>query len=87
MKDNVYLSIKNLYKYFGKTKVLQGVSCDIKKGEKIGKVSVLNNDKIKQLQAAYKSFFQSINEIIEEYEKYERANKQRHVDNKEDSDV
>ena len=23
----------------------------------------------------------------EEYEKYERANKQRHVDNKEDSDV
>ena len=35
MKDNVYLSIKNLYKYFGKTKVLQGVSCDIKKGEKV----------------------------------------------------
>lgn len=35
MKDNVYLSIQNLYKYFGKTKVLQGVSCDIKKGEKV----------------------------------------------------
>ena len=29
------ISVKNIYKNFGKVKVLNGVSCDIKKGEKI----------------------------------------------------
>ncbi len=39
MKDNkeqsVVISVDNLYKSFGKHKVLKGVSCDIKKGEKV----------------------------------------------------
>ena len=29
------ISVRNIYKYFGELKVLNGVSCDIKKGEKI----------------------------------------------------
>ena len=34
MKDNV-LEVKGLYKQFGKVKVLNGISCDIKKGEQV----------------------------------------------------
>ncbi len=34
MKDNI-IEVKNLYKSFGEVKVLKGVSCDIKKGEKV----------------------------------------------------
>lgn len=34
MKDNV-LKVKGLYKQFGKVKVLNGISCDIKKGEQV----------------------------------------------------
>lgn len=33
--DNQFLQIKGLYKNFGKVSVLKGVSCDIKKGEKV----------------------------------------------------
>lgn len=29
------ISVKNIYKNFGETKVLNGISCDIKKGEKV----------------------------------------------------
>lgn len=32
---NDIINAKNIYKYFGKNKVLCGISCDIKKGEKI----------------------------------------------------
>jgi len=36
IKENgVLIGVKNLYKNFGKVKVLNGVSCDIKKGEKV----------------------------------------------------
>ncbi len=31
----IIIDIKNIYKYFGKLKVLNGISCEIKKGEKI----------------------------------------------------
>ncbi|MBE7061680.1 MAG: ATP-binding cassette domain-containing protein [Clostridiales bacterium] len=34
MKDSI-IEVKNLYKYFGDLQVLKGVSCDIKKGEKV----------------------------------------------------
>ena len=34
MKDNI-IEVKNLYKSFGDLQVLKGVSCDIKKGEKV----------------------------------------------------
>ncbi len=35
MKDNVLISVDNLYKNFGDLQVLKGVSCQIKKGEKV----------------------------------------------------
>ncbi len=35
MKDDRLLKVKGLYKYFGKIQVLKGVSCDIRKGERI----------------------------------------------------
>ena len=35
MTDNTLIQIKGLYKYFGKLQVLKGVSCDIKKGERV----------------------------------------------------
>ena len=33
--DNIIISAKGIYKYFGSLKVLNGISYDIKKGEKI----------------------------------------------------
>ena len=33
MNDNVILSVKNLYKKFGKLEVLKGIDIDIKKGD------------------------------------------------------
>ena len=30
------ISVKNIYKNFGDLKILRGVSCDIKKGERVG---------------------------------------------------
>lgn len=33
--DNTLLSVNNLYKYFGKVQVLKGISCSIKRGEKV----------------------------------------------------
>ena len=33
--ENNLISVKGLYKNFGKVHVLKGVSCDIKKGEKV----------------------------------------------------
>ena len=33
--DDVLISVDNLFKYFGETRVLNGVSCKIKKGEKV----------------------------------------------------
>ena len=35
INDGVLINVNNLYKYFGKNKVLSGVSCTIKKGEKV----------------------------------------------------
>ena len=35
MIDNVIISVDNLYKYFGNLQVLKGVSCQIKKGERV----------------------------------------------------
>lgn len=34
-QKDIIIDIKNIYKYFGKLKVLNGISCEIKKGEKI----------------------------------------------------
>lgn len=34
-EKNIIIDIKNIYKYFGKLQVLNGISCEIKKGEKI----------------------------------------------------
>ena len=38
MSDNVLLSVKNLHKYFGKVKVLNGISIDINKGDVVAVV-------------------------------------------------
>ncbi len=32
---DIIIGVKNVYKYFGKLKVLNGISCDIKRGEKV----------------------------------------------------
>lgn len=34
-QKGIIIDIKNIYKYFGKLQVLKGISCEIKKGEKI----------------------------------------------------
>ncbi|MBD5086307.1 MAG: ATP-binding cassette domain-containing protein [Clostridiales bacterium] len=33
--QDTIIGVKNIYKYFGKTKVLGGISCEIKRGEKV----------------------------------------------------
>ena len=33
--NDIIIGVKNVYKYFGKLKVLNGISCDIKRGEKV----------------------------------------------------
>lgn len=33
--NDVIIGVKNVYKYYGKLKVLNGISCDIKRGEKV----------------------------------------------------
>ena len=38
MSDNILLSVKNLHKYFGKVKVLNGVTIDINKGDVVAVV-------------------------------------------------
>lgn len=35
MQNDVIVNINNIYKYFGELKVLRGVSCNIKKGERV----------------------------------------------------
>ena len=35
MQSEVIVNVNNIYKYFGELKVLKGVSCNIKKGEKV----------------------------------------------------
>ena len=35
MQNEVIVNVNNIYKYFDDLKVLQGVSCDIKKGERV----------------------------------------------------
>ena len=44
MNDN-YIEIKGLYKNFGKLKVLKGVSCNIKKGEKLAIIGASGSGK------------------------------------------
>ena len=50
MKDNVIISVDNLFKNFGKKKVLNGVSCQISKGEKVAIVGPSGSGKSTMLR-------------------------------------